>query len=395
MKTTSLLACLAAAGALASPTLSLGMDPPPPAAPVRSVDDAAVAKVQLALLLDTSGSMQGLIHQARSQLWKIINEFNASTRGGRTPEVEVALYEYGNNGSLKENHWLRCVTPFTRDLDEVSRRLFELSTNGGEEYCGAVIRHALDSLRWSREPGVYKAIFIAGNEPFTQGPVDALEACKAAAGAGVRVNTIHCGPAEEGLNGGWKAGALIADGSYLVINHNAEAKHVEAPQDKEIVRLGLELNRTYLGYGAQAKSKSENQLEQDANAAAVAPAAPIARALTKASENYDNRSWDLVDAVKKGGLKLEEVKREELAPELQKMTPEELRGRVEQRAAEREALRAKIQTLQREREAWLAKEEARAKSSGAAAAEPETLDTAVIKAVRAQAAKLNFEWRKP
>ena len=33
------------------------------------------ASIQIALLLDTSNSMDGLIDQAKSQLWSVVNEF--------------------------------------------------------------------------------------------------------------------------------------------------------------------------------------------------------------------------------------------------------------------------------------------------------------------------------
>ena len=67
---------------------------------------------------------------------------------------------------------MRLILPLTDDLDRVSEELFTLKTNGGEEYCGCVIRDAVKRLDWSRSGDVYKAIFIAGNEPFTQGPVN-------------------------------------------------------------------------------------------------------------------------------------------------------------------------------------------------------------------------------
>ena len=82
--------------------------------------------------------------------------------------------------SPSENNYIRLVQPLTRDLDEVSKQMFALKTNGGEEYCGAVIRRSLSDLTWDSDPKTYKAIFIAGNEPFTQGPVDARSACRTA-----------------------------------------------------------------------------------------------------------------------------------------------------------------------------------------------------------------------
>src|SRR5687768_17608095 len=136
--------------------------------------------IQIALLLDTSNSMDGLIDQAKSQLWSVVNEFIRAKRDGRPPALEVALYEYGNNGLPAQEGFVRLVVPMTDDLDTVSEKLFALKTNGGEEYCGQVIRDAVGQLTWSRSSDVYKAIFIAGNEPFTQGTVDYHTACRAA-----------------------------------------------------------------------------------------------------------------------------------------------------------------------------------------------------------------------
>jgi hypothetical protein len=111
------------------------------ASPVVGVP-AVVARpvVQLAILLDTSGSMSGLIDQARTELWSIVNEFIVAERGGRPPEIQVALFEYGNSGLPAESGWIRRIVGFTTDLDKVSEELFALKTNGGEEYCGWVIR---------------------------------------------------------------------------------------------------------------------------------------------------------------------------------------------------------------------------------------------------------------
>jgi hypothetical protein len=140
---------------------------------IPAVDPApARDKVQIALILDTSSSMDGLIDQARSQLWKVVNTFVDARRDGAAPYVEVSLYEYGNNALGVDNNYIRQVQPLTRDLDELSKKLFALSTNGGEEYCGAVIKRALADLTWDPSEKTYKAIFIAGNEGFTQGGVD-------------------------------------------------------------------------------------------------------------------------------------------------------------------------------------------------------------------------------
>jgi hypothetical protein len=345
-------------------------------------------QVQLAILLDTSGSMQGLIEQAKGQLWKIVNEFLKAKQDGQTPEVQVALYEYGKSALTQQSGWIRQIVPLSTDLDKISEELFALKTNGGEEFCGWVIKDAVANLAWSTDPKVYRAIIIAGNEPFTQGPVSYADSCKAAIAKGIIVNTIHCGDEATGINTKWQDGAALADGKYMVIDHNRAVVHIEAPQDVEIAKLSAELNKTYLAYGGMGgRLSAERQSAQDMNAATLAHAsgAVVQRAVTKASANYQNASWDLVDAVKDKDFKLDGVKEAELPAEMQKMTESERKDFVEKKAKERSELQAKIQSLNAEREKYVA---AQLKQQSAA----NTLDAVVTTAVREQAARRNFKF---
>jgi hypothetical protein len=344
--------------------------------------------VQIAILLDTSSSMEGLIGQAKTQLWKIVNEFISAKQNGKTPVVQVALYEYGKDSLNPKDYWIRQIQPLTRDLDKISEELFALTTNGGEEYCGAVIRRAVNDLAWDPSPNTYKAIFIAGNEPFTQGPINPIKSCKEAIAKGIVVNTIHCGPESEGIQGHWNEGALVADGKFLDIDQNKAVAHVEAPQDREIVSLNEELNKTYIAYGKAAAEGKEKQMSQDINAAANASSgAQLQRAVSKASSNYCNSRWDIVDASKQKEFSLEKVKTEDLPPELQKMTLDERKAYVEKMGTARADLQKRILTLNKEREAYVAskqKNDANAK----------TLDTEVAKAVKSQAAKKGIAFEK-
>ena len=135
------------------------------------------AKIQIALLLDTSNSMDGLIEQAKSQLWNIVNELGKAKCDGQNTIVEIALYEYGNDGLNGVSGFVRKVLPLTTDLDKISTQLFELQTNGGQEYCGTVINRATQQLEWSSNDNDIRMIFIAGNEPFNQGSFSYEKAC--------------------------------------------------------------------------------------------------------------------------------------------------------------------------------------------------------------------------
>ena len=351
--------------------------------------DAPKDKVQIAILLDTSNSMDGLIDQAKTQLWKVVNTFTTAKRDGKVPYVEVALYEYGNNGLNIANNWIRLVEPLTRDLDEVSRELFAFRTNGGDEYCGAVIQRSLADLSWDPSPRTYKAIFIAGNEPFTQGPVDVRQACRDARTKGVIVNTIHCGSREEGIAGSWHDGPALAEGKFLSINQDKAIAHVDAPQDKEIGALGLKLNDTYLAYGAQGRVGLANQAQADNDAMANAGnGAWSTRANCKATGNYFNGSWDLVDACRDGSKKLADIPVDQLPENMRTMTAEERAAHLAKMTAERADLQKKILELNRARESFVAEAmKKQAESTG-----EQTLDQVVVGTVRGQAAAVGYSF---
>src|SRR5687768_13339953 len=333
-------------------------------------------RVQMALLLDTSNSMDGLIEQAKSQLWKIVNEFITAKHEGLRPELQVALFEYGKNSLAASEGYIRQIQGFTTDLDKVSEELFALRTNGGEEYCGWVIKAAVESLKWSNGPDDFKAIFIAGNEPFTQGPISYAESCGAAIQRGIVVNTIHCGPRDTGLHTKWQHGALLAEGKYMVIDQDRAVVHFEAPQDRQIARLGEELNKTYIAYGASGVESQVRQQVQDKNAAQFFSAgAPVQRALTKASDNYCNSTWDLVDACKDGTVKIEAMKEEDLPTEMRKMTLEQRKKHIDKQLSERERLRNHINQLNAERSKYVAE---KAKQHAAT----NTLDVVMTSAIR-------------
>ena len=345
--------------------------------------------VQLAILLDTSNSMDGLIQQAKTELWRVVNELATAKRKGQRPRLEVALYEYGNSGLAASSGWIRRVTAFTTDLDRVSEALFGLTTNGGDEFCGQVIDAATRDLGWDDRRGTLKVIFIAGNEPFTQGSVDYRKAVKRAVEQGIAVNTIHCGSESEGENGGWHDAARLGDGTYLAIDQNRAVAQITAPQDDEIRRLSEEMNRTYVAYGRSGGAGLARQKKQDAAAASLGGSVAAERAVAKAvaAAPAASADWDLVSAQASGRGDVAAMEAEDLPDDMRDMTKAERKAHVDKLAKERADLQAKIEKLAGERRDYVAKKEAEQAAEGQA-----TLGGAMIKAVRAQAESAGFEF---
>ena len=341
--------------------------------------------IMIALLLDTSNSMDGLIDQAKSQLWKIVNELAAAKcNDGSRPHIKIALYEYGNDGLPESEGYIRQVSGLTSDLDLISEKLFALSTNGGNEFCGHVIKTSLNQLAWSTSSADLKMIFIAGNEPFTQGSVNYRLACSAAKEKGVVVNTIFCGDFEDGMNTSWKNGADLTGGSYMSIEQNRKTVFISTPYDSKITECNDRLNKTYIYYGSQGKDKKAAQATQDRNAESYGQANKVERAVSKSTHAYENSSWDLVDKAKEDESAIASAPAAQLPEEMQGMSAGERKVYVAEKSAERTAIQNEILDLNKKRQAYL--------KANTPKEEMNSLDATMIKAVRELAKTKSFVW---
>lgn len=312
----------------------------------RPTDSTKENTIQVALLLDTSQSMDGLIEQAKSQLWNILNTMNNIQKGEEETSLEIALYEYGNPDKCKNDLFVSKLTDFTTDVDIISEKLFALSTDGGEEFCSAVINSSLEDLEWTNNDQL-KMIFIAGNESFKQGPVSFQPVATKAKNKDVFVNTIFCGGDQNGRKLQWANGANAAGGNYMSMEQNAQTVFVTTPYDQEINDLNSRLNSTYIPYGRQGHIKRENQMKQDENAGKYGTSNMRNRAVYKSSKNYKADDWDLVDAYKKDKTILNN--KELMEDDQANMSIEDLELLIENSSTERDSIKEEIQRLDEKR----------------------------------------------
>ncbi|MBK7196381.1 MAG: VWA domain-containing protein [Myxococcales bacterium] len=367
---------------------------PPPAGLVQPAEapprDTVVDTIQVALLLDTSSSMDGLINQARSHLWKMVDQLGRMTRvvdgKVRGVKIELAIFEYGNDTLPEEGGYIRQVLPFTSDLDQASEKLGALFTNGGSEFAGQAIETAVTSLAWSKDPAALRFVFVAGNESFDQGRVSATAAMATAAAKDIAVQLIFCGTNNgdsESLS--WGTAAKLAQSDLTTIDQDRVAAHIPAPQDADILRLGGELNGTYMAYGAGGQAAVARQAAADASSVKLGAKVALERNALKAKKAYRNDSWDLVDAVDGDTGFLGRAKDEELPADLRGKSLEEKQAAVAAQASRRAALKAEIARLEAERDAFL-KEEATKRGT----ADAPSLESELIKGTRKAATKKGY-----
>jgi hypothetical protein len=310
-------------------------------------------KIQVAILLDASNSMDGLIEQAKSRLWNIVNTLTTLKYNGKTPGIEIALYMYGNDGLPSEENYIRKITPFTSNLDLISEKLFAITTYGGSEYCGAVIDDAVKNLDWGDGQSNMKLIYIAGNEEFTQGSTSYLESISAARKKDIFVNTIHCGSYSEGVNGAWKDGADKGKGKYFCINPDEKIVYIVTPYDEEINTYNIKLNKTYIFYGVVGETNFTNQSVQDQNAMSISSSNNTERVVSKSQAIYNNRDWDLVDKNREDPNYLKQVDKNTLPKEYQNLTTTQLQAEIDNKTKERNEIQNEISALSKKRQDYI------------------------------------------
>jgi hypothetical protein len=347
----------------------------------------AAAKIQVAILLDVSGSMDGLIEQAKAQLWNMVNTMGkAKCSGELTPAIEIALYEYGRPSNDVKKGYVKQINGFINDMDSLSQNLFSLKTDGGDEYCGHVIFSSLNELKWDMAPENYKVIFIAGNEDFLQGDIKYTQSCSEAKNKNVIVNTIYCGDKMQGIREHWNLAGECGNGSYTNINQDAKMEEIPTPYDSMLYVMNGRLNTTYVSYGFNGASYQAKQVTMDVANASMSKEAQLKRIKTKSNAKvYKNDGWDLVDAEKEGKLDFKKLDKNTLADSLRNKTDDQLEKIIAEKSKERSATQQSIDSLNIKRDAYIAVEKAKKAKSNAP-----TLETEVERIIKEQARRYNM-----
>lgn len=347
--------------------------------------DTAV-KIQVAILLDVSNSMDGLIEQAKAQLWNMVGTLGKAECNGLPPQIEIALYEYGRPTNNAREGYVKQINSFITDLDSLSQNLFELKTDGGDEYCGQVIYSSIKELGWDSSSASYKVIFIAGNEDFLQGDVTLTTACNAAKRKNVLVNTIYCGDKMSGISEHWKLGGECGNGSYTNINQDAVIEDITTPYDSAIFVLNDQMNGTYIAYGQAGVSGFSKQADMDKKNYAMNKNAAAKRVAVKAnSKMYKSSKWDMVEAAADDAAFMDKVDVNTLPDSLKKKSRVELKHLVKTKEVERTGIQKKIADLSTLREAYIAAERKKTVPGNVS-----TLETEIEKILKKQVQQYNM-----
>ncbi|MCE9582415.1 MAG: VWA domain-containing protein [Planctomycetes bacterium] len=384
------LACglLIGYGSLCSPAFA---DDPvaPPKQEEKKVEKAA--KVDIVFVLDTTGSMGGLLEGAKRKIWSIANEV---ARAKPTPEIRIGLVAYRDKGDA----YVTQETDLTDDLDGIYKKLLSFKAGGGgdgPEHVNAGLKAGIEKMTWSTDKDALRIIFLVGDAPPHEDYGDSFDhnsLAKDAITKDIIVNTIRCGG--DGATGKvWQEIARKAEGMYVTIDQGGGVAAIATPFDKELADLGDKLGGTRVGYGLRRREMEEKSRDAAESLAAAGDdtkadrAAAMGKAASAPSAGMGGGAWggDLIAGVESGTVKLADVKDEDLPEDMKKMTPEEREKHVQAKISERAEMRKKIEELDGKRAQFL-------KDEMAKKGDKDGFDSAVQKAIREQAEKKGIKF---
>jgi hypothetical protein len=321
--------------------------------------------------------MGGLIEGAKQRIWGIINDVMQKPS---KPRVRVGLVAYRDIG----DEYVTKILPITEDLDKAYTTLMDYRAGGGGDTPENVRKALAEGVRnagWSAsKKNLAQIVFLVGDAPphnYEQEP-DVLITTAEAVRKNMIVNTIQCGGI-EGTREVWQSIARRGEGRYFAIAQDGGVQAITTPYDAKLAELAAKLGKTYVTYGAKNKrdtnvakqAAAESRISSDAAMGAQAD-----RALNKAvnSFQYDG---DLVQDVENETVKIEDVKKDDLPEDLQKLSVTERKREIDKRIAARKQVRAEILALSKQRDGYIAAER---KKKG----QTNGFDTAVTQALREQ-----------
>ncbi len=380
-------------------------------------------KIEVVFVLDTTGSMSGLIAAAKDKVWAIANTLATADPA---PEIKLGLVGYRDRGDA----YVTTVTDLTDDLDAVYAELTKFQADGGgdgPESVNQALHEAVTKIGWSGDGQTLRVIYLVGDAPphmDYENDVLYPAICEAAVKREILINAIQCG-SMGGTAEVWQEIAKRAEGQYFQIAADGGRVVAATPFDAKLAELAGKLDATRCYYGTAAvreQQEARQELAADfakptyassaltaraaygrtfdaagapAGAEATATPAPTAALARRAAFNATEAGLtnflgkqELVFACASGAVKLEDLKPEELPEDLRKLSKDELQTYLDGKAAERETLQAEIRKLADERQKFIEAEHAKDETA------PE-FDLKLYGTLRNQAAKKGIEYAAP
>ena len=329
--------------------------PKPEAEPAEkpAAEKKETPRAEVVFVLDSTGSMSGLIEGAKQKIWSIANSIISQDPA---PEIKIGLISYRDRG----DEYVTQIMDLTDDIDAVYAKLQSFRAAGGgdtPESVNQALNEAVTKMSWSpADQNVYRVIFLVGDCPPHMDYKDDVkypETCKLAMEKFIIINTVQCGNYDE-TTPIWQEIAKKSEGQFVQIAQSGGMIVIRTPYDDEIAQLTKELSSTVIPYGSMETQAAVLGKLRRAESADVVSNASRAAFNVKSKGRAVQGKGDLVQSLADDDIALEAVEEAYLPEDMKGLSKEELEKVVKEKTAKRAELNAKILDLSKKRDTWLA-----------------------------------------
>ncbi len=306
--------------------------------------------IEVCFVLDTTGSMSGLIEGAKRKIWTIANGIVAADKKAM---VRFALVPYRDRG----DEYVTKVFDLTDDLDKVFADLQTFAAAGGgdgPESVNQALDDAVNKVKWTPKDGALKFIFLVGDcPPHMDYPDDVKypRTCELAARQNIIINTVQCGGESE-TTPIWREIAKLAEGSFVALEQSGGMAQINTPMDDEIAALSAKIGALAVPYGSASQQLSVASKNSAATSAPASVAAERAYFNGLSGKAIQGRG-DLISDVREKAVALDKVDEKELPAQMQKMSLDERKDYLKTKGEERDKLTAQVNELSQKRQAYI------------------------------------------
>ncbi|OUR64309.1 hypothetical protein A9Q79_07680 [Methylophaga sp. 42_25_T18] len=339
-------------------------------------------KIEVVFVLDTTGSMSGLIDTAKEKIWSIASTMASAQTA---PDIKMGLVAYRDRGDA----YVTKTVALSNDLDSMYAQLMDFKADGGGDTPESVnqgLYEAVNNMQWNDDQQTYKVVFLVGDAPAHMDYQDDIkypETIALAKQKGIIINTIQAGQ-DAATTANWQQVASLGNGDYFQVEQSGSAIAIATPFDKKLAELSKKLDDTRLYFGNKEDKKKQalklsatKKLHEESSDASRARRATFNSSKSgKANFLGDN---ELVDAIESGRMDLKDIPEEELPQPLQTMTTDEQTAYIAKEAKQRKEIGQDLKVLAEKRENYLRK---KVEADGGAR---DSFDTKLYGSITAQA----------
>ena len=336
-------------------------------------------RIEVCFVLDTTGSMGGLIQGAKEKIWSIANEILSSKP---TPDLGIGLIGYRDIG----DDYVTKVYDLSEDIDDIYAKLMKFQAGGGgdgPESVNQAIHEAVTKMKWNKKRDVLKLVFLVGDAPphmDYQDDVKYQQVCQQAVKKDIIINTVQCGNNSRATPI-WKEIAKLAEGDYVAIAQSGGVASISTPVDEEIARLNRELGGTVVAYGDASARRivtEKSALAEEAKAEVAADRLSFLSLKSRASASFSgvtaaagsiavvDGDGDLVQSLASGKIDYDKIEDKKLSPKLKKMSAKDREKYLKEQVAKRQELQKRLEELLIKRRDYVSTEKEKLKKAGKA-----------------------------